>query len=454
VFDHNPSSSSFFFVFFFSSQIARNALPLCEENHERQPFFCRQVKSNSKEVINGCTDDEKVRAAGESGEVQSVDRTGSEAAPAGAAARGEDSRGVLPLQESPPRAPALHRSPALFPRRTLPQRLVWTGFGRMGEKRGYLDASRDRNSHGICNGKTQNLKYPMQEPPAICYKGQEASYSSSSATIIIREPKLPPPSPKQPTPSHSHAAQGYVLCPSACRSGSLGNFSLKPGARTAPPLALGSPNLLEYTICKPLGPQDASTQTDDRGSMSHESITRIVGVPTDDRPQNEQTMCSKEEHETNNVERSPPITLPSDPSCGKMNTLESLIRDEVSRRNNFRIAEAEEVFLPNRSKFKATNMLMHLITCGSTSVKDHYGVGFMPTYRTRFSDTNFSSPLSANSMVLGEINGSPESRREIGISLKKKGHFNGSMIEANKYKEAIGEGVPSLKRSSSFGEER
>ncbi|XP_064982401.1 protein SOSEKI 3 [Musa acuminata AAA Group] len=312
----------------------------------------------------------------------------------------------------------------------------------------------DRNSDGISNGMTQNLKYPMQEPPTICYKGQEASCSSSSAMIMIREPMLPPPSPKQPTPPHSPAAQGYVLCPSACRSGSLGNFSPKPGARTSPPSALGSPNPMEYRICKPIGAQDASTQTDDRGSMSHGSITRIVGVPTDDRPRNEQTMCSKEELETNNVERSPPLTLPSDPSCGKMNTLESLIRDEVSRRNNFRIMEAEEVFLPNRSKFKATNMLMHLITCGSTSVKDHYGLGFMPTYRTRFTGTSFASPLSANSMVLGGINGLPESRREIGVSLKKKGHFSGSMIETNKYKEEIVEGVSSLKRSSSFGEER
>ncbi|THU47888.1 hypothetical protein C4D60_Mb09t20410 [Musa balbisiana] len=238
----------------------------------------------------------------------------------------------------------------------------------------------DRNSHGISNGMTQNLKYPMQEPPAICYKGQEASCSSSSA------PKLPPPSPKQPTPPHSPAAQGYVLCPSACRSGSLGNFSPKPGARTSPPSALGSPNPMEYRICKPIGAQDASTQTDDRGSMSHGSITRIVGVPTDDRPRNEQTMCSKEELETNNVERSPPLTLPSDPSCGKMNTLESLIRDEVSRRNNFRIMEAEEVFLPNR---------------------------------TRFTGTSFSSPLSANSMVLGGVNGLPESQREIGVLAAK-----------------------------------
>ncbi|RRT61264.1 hypothetical protein BHE74_00003996 [Ensete ventricosum] len=283
------------------------------------------------------------------------------------------------------------------------------------------------------------------------------------------EAKLPLSSTMQPNPPP--AMQEDELSPSTQRSGSSthrsgssGNFSPEPGGRTAPSSALGSPDPADYRICKPVGAQDASTQTDDGGGRrTCGTNTRVVGVSTDDRPphleysenQNEQTMCIKEETEIVKLERSPPPTFSSIPSsCGKMNTLESLIRDEVSKRNNFRVVEEEDVFLPTGPKFKATNMLMNVITCGSISVKDHYGFGFVPTYRPRFTDMKFGSPMFTNPMVLGEINCFPESQRGMGLRVKKKEYINGSMIEPNKYKEETGEGVADLKQSSLFDEDR
>ncbi|THU63099.1 hypothetical protein C4D60_Mb01t12170 [Musa balbisiana] len=304
----------------------------------------------------------------------------------------------------------------------------------------------DRNNHGTSN-----------------VKGQEASCSSSSATVVIKEAKLPLTSTMQPNPPPP-AMQEDELSPSTRRSGSSGNFSPEPCGRTAPSSALGSPDPADYRICKPIGAQDASTQTDDGGGRrTCGTNTRVVGVSTDDRPphleyserQNEQTMCVKEETEIVKVERSPPPTFSSIPSsCGKMNTLESLIRDEVNKRNNFRVVEEEDVFLPTGPKFKATNMLMNVITCGSISVKDHYGFGFVPTYRPRFTDMKFSSPMFSNPIVFGEINCLPESQRGMGLRMKKKEYINGSMIEPNKYKEETGEGVADLKQSSLFDEDR
>ncbi|URD75498.1 hypothetical protein MUK42_07895 [Musa troglodytarum] len=321
----------------------------------------------------------------------------------------------------------------------------------------------DRNNHGTSNAKVQNPKHPLQDSPPVCYKGQEASCSSSSATVVIKEAKLPLTSTMQPNPPPP-AMQEDELSPSTRRSGSSGNFSPEPCGRTAPSSALGSPDPADYRICKPVGAQDASTQTDDGGGRrTCGTNTRVFGVSTDDRPphleygesQNEQTMCVKEETEIVKVERSPPPTFSSIPSsCGKMNTLESLIRDEVSKRNNFRVVEEEDIFLPTGPKFKATNMLMNVITCGSISVKDHYGFGFVPTYRPRFTDMKFSSPMFSNPIVLGEINCMPESQRGMGLRMKKKEYINGSVIEPNKYKEETGEGVADLKQSSLFDDDR
>ncbi|XP_074566853.1 protein SOSEKI 3-like [Curcuma longa] len=311
----------------------------------------------------------------------------------------------------------------------------------------------DRNNHG-------NLKQPPQDPSPSNYKGQEASCSPSSAGFAIKETKLPPPSPKHPLPPPS--MQEAELFLSTHRLSSVGNFSPEPGGRSAPPSVAGSPNPADYKICKPLvGSQDASTQTEDGEVRRTPRKVRNAGASISDSSplndcnegQNEQALRLKREPEIVIAGRSPATTISSDTSSRRMNTLESLMQDEVNKRNNLSVLEGEEVFHPSGPKFKATSMLMHLITCGSTTVKNHYGFGFAPIYRPRFTDVNYTSPLSANSLVMGEINNClAESQREIGKGLKQNESFGRSIIET-KYKEEIS-GFPSTKQSSSIGENR
>lgn len=283
----------------------------------------------------------------------------------------------------------------------------------------------------------------IQEPPISC-KTQEASFLASSAEVLIKEAKLPspllaqpPPPPQEDDPSsstHSH------------RSSSPRNVSPDPGRRTSLLHEISSPEPAEFRVRKPIGAQDASTQTEDQGGRRNGLSTRIMGVSTDDRPpeMNEESDILKEE------------SLPSSTfsSSAKTNTLESLIREEVSIRNHYRNVEAEEVFLATGSKFRATNMLMHMFTCGSISVKDHYGIGFATNNKPRLADTKFTSPVLSTSMVPGEINFLPKSQRATVPRLNKKQNFSGSMVETNKFKEGRLEGVSKLKRSSSFNDDR
>ncbi|XP_042375444.1 protein SOSEKI 3-like [Zingiber officinale] len=59
-----------------------------------------------------------------------------------------------------------------------------------------------------------------------------------------------------------------------------------------------------------------------------------------------------------------------------------------------------------------------------------------------------------NPPLWGSMKYLSESQRAIVPRLNKKQHFSGSMIETNKFKERRLEGVPKLKRSSSFNEDR
>ncbi|KAJ8509934.1 hypothetical protein OPV22_000368 [Ensete ventricosum] len=182
----------------------------------------------------------------------------------------------------------------------------------------------DRNHHGMSNVKIQNLKHTGQQPP---HEGAEASPSSSTTAVVLKEAKHPLRQPPPPPPP-------------------------APGCITAPST--------ETRIRKPDGAQEATTQTD-----------------TGEGRRNRGLMCSKEDPNIVEVGSSQPPTSsgPSSSSCAKMSTLQSLIRAELSRRNSYRNLEAEDVYLPTGPKLKAANMIMHLITCGSTSVKDHYRFG-------------------------------------------------------------------------------
>lgn len=313
----------------------------------------------------------------------------------------------------------------------------------------------DRDNHSVSNVKTQNPKHRPQETP-ICYKGQEASCSSSSKAVVINEAKLPTPSPIQPPPP---SIQEDELSPSTRGSGSSKNFSPEPGGRTGPSLVTVSPKPSDYRICKPFQAQDASTQTDNEEKRRKEGSNTRIRLPEiqHSESQNEQTMCLNQEPEIVKVESSPPpptfASVPSS-SCGKTNTLESLIREEANKRNNLRNMEAEDIFLPTGPKSKATNMLIHLITCGSISVKDHYSFGFVPTYRPRFGDNKFTSPMFANSIVPDGIDCLLESQRDIVASLTKKEVRSRSMLRTKRYTEETGEEISNLKLSSSFDEAR
>ncbi|XP_042373576.1 protein SOSEKI 3-like isoform X2 [Zingiber officinale] len=268
----------------------------------------------------------------------------------------------------------------------------------------------DRNSEGVSNTKIQNPRRALQDPPPICRKVQEASGSLSPTTVVvIKEAKMAPP-PVQPSP-----VQGDDQSLPTRRSVSSPGYD----TRSAP----SSP--AEYRICKPIKPEDGSTETDDdRGGRTCESNVRVVGVSTDDKPRctdsdesrSEHSVCLKEEPEIVKVERSPPPTYSSaSSSCGKMNTLECLMRDEASKRFNCEIVE-EEVFFPTETKLKATNMLMHLITW--------------------------------------KIDCLSESQREISLGFKKKEHTRKRSIKTNKNKETTGEGAPNGNQSPSFDENR
>ncbi|RWW72806.1 hypothetical protein BHE74_00019361 [Ensete ventricosum] len=379
------------------------------DDEKQQHFLTKEGDKNGHE-------DEKAPGARQPGENQSVDRAATEAptAAAAAAATGEKGfGGVLPLQESPPRAPALHGGPALLPRGALPQRegdgehvrLVlqevtehgelgtaktldflgfWltddTPYWRRSYKNGFVwhDLSQgdlilpahgdeyvlkgselldrappgtlsvyislclveamigsndalldlDRNHHGMSNVKIQNLKHTGQQPP---HEGAEASPSSSTTAIVLKEAKHPLMQPPPPPPPPPPPAPGFITAPST-----------------------------ETRIRKPDGAQEATTQTDTREGRRNRGL-----------------MCSKEDPNIVEVGSSQPPTSsgPSSSSCAKMSTLQSLIRAELSRRNSYRNLEAEDVYLPTGPKLKAANMIMHLITCGSTSVKDHYRFG-------------------------------------------------------------------------------
>ncbi|XWS29033.1 hypothetical protein CRYUN_Cryun25bG0121900 [Craigia yunnanensis] len=217
-------------------------------------------------------------------------------------------------------------------------------------------------------------------------------------------------------------------------------------------------SLTEYEVYKSDGLADASTQTEENTSRSKTRETCTRGVSTDDGSlepecnknfQNQAQApnpCAKENSEICRNSVSPPSTSSASSSGGKTETLESLIRADVSKINSFRILEEEEIRMPTNARLKATSMLMQLISCGSISVKDH-SFGLVPIYRPRFSHSKFASPLFSTSIMLGELDCSSENPRLMGLRLEDKDYFSGSLIETKMLKEE-GDGHTTLKRSS------
>lgn len=221
----------------------------------------------------------------------------------------------------------------------------------------------------------------------------------------------------------------------------------------------GSLSLTEYKVYKSDGLADASTQTEENASRAvetRETCTR--GVSTDEgllEPESSGSRPTQAPRVKGTPEicrdfvSPPPSTSSASSSSGRTDTLESLIRADARKLNSFRILEEEEFRMPSHAKLKASNMIMQLISCGSISVKDH-SFGLIPTYKPRFSHSKFPSPLFSTSLVLGELDCMSENPRLMGMTLEDKEYFSGSLIEKNMLKE----GVPNLKRSSSFNADR
>lgn len=225
----------------------------------------------------------------------------------------------------------------------------------------------------------------------------------------------------------------------------------------------GSVSLTEYKVYKNDGLADASTQTEENVNRAKPRETCTRGVSTDDGSTEPEITAScqkqvprvKENSEISGHQISvspPPSSSSASSSGGKTETLESLIRADVSKINSFRILEEEEIRMPTNARLKATNMLMQLISCGSVSVKDH-SFGVIPTYRPRFSHTKFPSPLFSTSIMFGDLDCLSDNPRLMGLKLEDKEYFSGSLIETKMLKEE-GDEHNALKRSSSYNADR
>lgn len=281
--------------------------------------------------------------------------------------------------------------------------------------------------------KLQSLK-SLPEPPSA----RSQDDSSSSTSMSGRDTKN---------------SQDDELSPPVRFSSSSGVSPESRGGKST--TSNGCLSLTEYKIYKSDGLADAATQTEEniRANKAGETCTR--GVSTDDvalesvaneSPQNQPSHV-KDNSEIQ-IDPSPPSSSGADSSVGKTDTLESLIKADASNFYGFKRLEAGQ--MPVNSRLRATEMLMQLISCGSISVKDH-SFGLIPSYKPRYSDSKFPSPLFSTSVMLGELDCLPDNPRFMSMRLEDKEYFSGSLVETKIPKE---EGVATLKRSSSYNADR
>lgn len=241
-------------------------------------------------------------------------------------------------------------------------------------------------------------------------------------------------------------------------SGSSGNQSPEPTGRNAPLSEASSPGPSEYRVCKPIGAQDAATQTDDSERDIPDKHTRAVSIQdgtayAEIQECHQRSSLVSPKGGSEIVQESPALCSSDASPGGRVETLESLIRAEASRRSSFRTLEEEHMFGPNGAKFKPANLLMQLITCGSISVKEHRGFGFIPTYRPRFTQVEFPSPVFSTPVALRHLDKIPCNARMVGTRSSESEYFSGSLVETQKQDES-GRGAGALKRSSSYDEDR
>ncbi|XP_051201909.1 protein SOSEKI 3 isoform X2 [Lolium perenne] len=300
----------------------------------------------------------------------------------------------------------------------------------------------DRHQNVIGSAKAESPKHPQEESPQS--RGSQEGCSSSSSPSAVTKAASPPAPAQQP----QQLPKSAVVAPSSsastsredehCRtthSGSSGNLSPEPAGTNAPLSESSSPGPSEYRVCKPIGAQDASTQTDDSERDAPRRRARTARICTEDGASDAEIQECRETAVQASlkgpgiVQESPQVCSSDDFPGDRVETLESLIRAEASRRSTYnKVLEEEHLYCPMGVKLKPANLLMQIITCGSISVKDHRGFGLIPTYRP--------------------------STRTIGVRVPESEYLAGSLVEANKQQESGKGEITTLNRSSSYDEDR
>ena len=237
------------------------------------------------------------------------------------------------------------------------------------------------------------------------------------------------------------AAAGCSHATSAASSGSdkSSNFSesqFSPLRRNKKPWH--SFELAEYKVFKAESTDDSSVKAADASTQTDERRQWRMAIQRE-----EQIRSSVPDHEElSREEISPP------PSSSSPDTLETLIRADVIAAAGGLSLRDQEHGTGNHSnvRTRASQMLMHLISCGSFSVKDH-GFSLVSQYRSRLPHR---PELGADKEEICTDNGRS---RSIFPALEAKEYFSGSLIETKKGDESESE-PPLLKRSSSFNAER
>ncbi|CAL0332307.1 unnamed protein product [Lupinus luteus] len=298
-----------------------------------------------------------------------------------------------------------------------------------------FDESNSDRFSPISNIKIQSLK---QLPEPVSFRSHDEASSSSSQNG-----------------KETRNSQEGELSPEKHIGSS--NVSPKSIAGKSGPLSLP---LTEYKIYKTEGSADASTQTEENVNRPDIQKTCIRGVSTDDGSSEPECneICEVEEpqvKDNSEICRDVVSPLPSNSSPsssgGKTETLESLIRADVNKMNSFRILEDDDIRMPTGTRLKASNLLMQLISCGSISVKNH-SFGLIPSYKAKFSDSKFPSPLFTTSITLRDFDCLAENPNAMGLRSEDREYFSGSIVESKILKEeADGHNV---RKRSSYNAER
>lgn len=280
------------------------------------------------------------------------------------------------------------------------------------------------------NSAAQTMKQIVVEPPPSSSRSMDDDSSSSSSMKRTNkeDDELSPPALRSVSSSDSRDAKNWCLA--------------------------------EYKSEGLLA--DASTQTDETVNNKPVVETLSIGVSTDDALSSEseessEPSCEGKEEETSRNSVSPPVSNTASSLTAKTDTLESLIRADVSKMNSFRILEQEDVRMTAaaNSRIKASNVLMQLISCGSISVKDNK-FGLVPTYKPKFGHSKFPSPFfSSSSFMMGDVDRLSETPSLMSLRIEEKEYFSGSLVETKlQKKDAAADGNTSLKRSSSYNGDR